>query len=153
MIKHYRWRPDTCACEINETYDTGTDTWDAEETYINPDGKVFNTYRCLAHEEITDAKELYGVLHKNPDGENRIKNELEAEFLKDNNIAQDVVGQDGNTIRQYKNGVEFNWSFSGTGRNRLLNVGIKGAIVPKSRKDSIKTFSDSKYGSTRVQIN
>lgn len=153
MIKHYRWKPDTCECSVNETHDPETNEWGAEETYTNPRGEVFNTVRCAAHSSILDANVLYGVLHKNPDGENKRKNQVERLLLGHDsikNLGLEQINADGAVV--FKNGVDMNWSFTGTGASRVLRISVSGVTLTTQQKNAIKSFADTKFGVGKTEI-
>lgn len=138
------WKPDTCGCEIEEVYN-GTD--------IVGGGQVLK--KCVAHAGVAD-NELYGVLYSNPDGENKRKNHLYRTLLgmeEVNGLALDEVKKDekGKDVGVgLKEGLEYEWSFSGTGKDRILTATVKGTTIQKTKKDSIKAHCDSKFGVGKV---
>lgn len=156
MIRHYRWKPDTCECVINQVHDDVLNLWSAEETFTNKQGKVFETVRCSAHASINDVEELYGVLYKNPDGENKVKNLMEKHFLEDSNagVSEEVddPSDSSKKIRRFKQGIKYTWRFEGTGKNRKLRCGIEGATMLKAKKDAIQNHADQAFGAGRVEM-
>lgn len=140
------WKPDTCGCEVEEIYN-GTE--------ITGGGVVLK--KCQPHASIPD-DELYGVLYSNVDGENKRKNQmlrilLGHEDIKDLGLEEAKVNDDGsdNGIG-LKKGIEYKWSFSGDGKDRVLNVEVKGANLLKAKKDEVKALCDTKFGSNKVNM-
>jgi hypothetical protein len=140
------WKPDTCDCIVEEIY---------QGTEIIGGGQVLR--KCEDHSTISDA-ELYGVLYANPDGENKRKNQMLRILLG----LEDVKGLGLEDVRKnadgsdaglgLKQGVEYRWSFEGTGKNRVLKVEVKGANLLKLQKDAIKDLCDKKFGVGKVEI-
>ena len=140
------WKPDTCGCEIEEIYN-GTE--------IVGGGEVLK--KCVAHTSVPD-DQLYGVLYSNPDGENKRKNQmlrilLGHEDIKDLGLEEEKTNPDGSSGGLgLKSGIDYSWSFEGTGKNRVLKVEVKGANLLKSQKDSIVALCDTKFGTGKVEV-
>lgn len=140
------WKPDTCECLIEEIYN-GKD--------IVGGGQVLE--KCLAHQNVPD-NELYGVLYSNPDGENKRKNQvfrilLGYESVKGLGLEEAKTDPEGNDVGLgLKKGIEYNWSFEGTGKNRVLKVDVKGASLSILQKAAIKTLCDTKFGVGKVEV-
>ena len=131
------WTPDTCpapGCIVEEIYDGAA---------IVGMGQV--VHKCEAHQNIPDA-DLYGVLYANPDGENKRKN----------NIFRALCGHEGLTLGtddgagQLKPGVEYVWSFSGTGATRVLTVQVTGITLSAQKKTALQNFCNTKFGVGKV---
>lgn len=121
------WSPDTCGCTVEEIYN-GTD--------IVGMGEVIK--KCAAHATVPD-NELYGVLYTNPDSEQKRKNLL-YKHLVETETGKDLP--EGG--RGLADGVKYNWSFTGKGKNRILEVFVDG-ITAKQTKD-IKTHVNNQFG-------
>ena len=140
------WKPDTCECEVEEIYN-GTE--------IVNGGQVLS--KCIAHQSVSDT-ELYGVLYANPDGENKRKNQmlrvlLGYESVKGLGLEETKKNQDGSDAGLgLKEGIEYKWNFEGSGKDRVLQVEIKGANLTKAQKDAIKDLSDTRFGVGKVGI-
>lgn len=139
------WKPDTCECVVQEVY---------EGTTIKGGGQVIK--KCTAHSSVAD-QDLYGVLYSNPDGENKVKNQmyrilLGYEEIKDLGLEEKVVKEDGSEVVEMKKGINYAWSFEGSDYNRKLKVEIKGVSLPKTKKDSIKALADNRFGNGKVEI-
>ena len=137
------WSPDTCGCTVEEIY---------EGTEIIGGGKVIK--KCNVHSSVPD-NELYGVLYSNPDGENKRKNLVHRILLGHDNPSfglEKKEMKDGQESVSLKEGVEYEWSFEGTGKNRVLNVSVKGAVLTEKHKSDFKDLCDAKFGRDKVKV-
>ena len=145
------WKPDTCECMVEEIYDGSN---------IVGGGQVL--HKCEAHRDVPD-DELYGVLYSTdltqpPTGENARKNMvlrilLGHEEIKGLGLEETKTNPDGSEAGLgLKAGVEYGWSFSGTGKDRVLRVEVKGATLTKAKKDSIRALCGRKFGVGKVEI-
>jgi hypothetical protein len=136
------WKPDTCGCCIEEIY---------EGTEIKGGGVVLT--KCPAHAAVPD-DELYGVLYANDDGENKRKNRLHAMLLGVHGPALSLnltePGPDGRP--RFKDGVEYEWSFTGEGKNRVLNVSVRGAVFTGQQRAALHNECETQFGSGKVQV-
>lgn len=105
------WQPDTCECIVEELY---------EGTNIIGMGEIVR--KCEAHQSVAD-EELYGVLYSNPDSEQKRKNGVHRELL------ESELGEDTPNGRDLAEGLSYEWSFEGEGKNRVLKVHIPGATA------------------------
>src|SRR3990167_1118752 len=131
-MREQEWGPDTCGCKIIETCEDET-------------SQVLSTrivLKCADHIDVPD-EELYGVLYSNPDGENRMKNEIESTLLghfelKDLGLHEKKFNKDGEgEYIGFKKGLKYLWSFSGKGKDRVFNFEIKGATLSPSQRKAI----------------
>jgi hypothetical protein len=149
MRIHYQtWVPDTCRCKVEEKHDLDIKDSPMELSRV--------IRKCPAHVSVAD-NELYGVLYSNPDGENKRKNQilrvlLEHEDVKGIGLATLRAASDGKIVPQLREGVEYAWSFTGEGKDRVLHVEIKGQEVQKAKKQEIKDYCDQKYGVGKVEM-
>lgn len=140
------WKPDTCDCLVEEIY---------EGTTIIGGGQVLR--KCPAHQDVSNS-ELYGILYSNPDSENKRKNIahrilLGQESIKDLGLEEMKKNQDGsNAGLGLKPGIEYSWSFTGTGKNRVLRMEVKGANLPQNKKDEITFLCVSKFGNGKIEL-
>ena len=141
------WQPDTCKCVVEEIY---------PENPGDPitGGQVL--FKCEAHADVPD-EELYGVLYANPDGENKRKNLMHRALLghdtvKGLGLEQRKQRPDGTEVTELKDGVEFDWSFEGQGKNRVLKVNVKGANLTSPQKAALRDLSEAKFGANKVSI-
>ncbi len=138
------WKPDTCECEVEEIYNGNQ---------IVGGGQVLS--KCSAHQSVAD-EDLYGVLYSNPDGENKRKNQLIRGLLGYEgfslNLHQNKAQADGQTIVDFKDGVSCSWSFTGTGKDRVLQVSVVGATLTTNQKNALKNFANTKFGVGKVEL-
>lgn len=148
-IQTEMWAPDTCGCKLHRICKY------VGEEYVC---QTFETKLCEAHEGLA-TEEIHDVVKV----ENTSKNLVEGELLKDTTLTDEIPDEGfgitpealsaGKTRpRKWKNGIKYDWSFSGTGKNRVLNVSINGATLSKSKKDEVKLFVDTKFGQGKVNI-
>ena len=113
------WKPDTCECLVEEIYNCAE---------IVGGGQVLK--KCIVHQGVAD-DELYGILYSNPDGENKRKNQvlnilLGYEAIKDLGLEEAKTNDDGSDGGLgLKNGLEYDWSFTGTGKDLGLSQATK----------------------------
>ena len=140
------WSPDTCGCKVEEIYDG---------TRIVGGGQVLK--KCPDHVDVPD-DELYGVLYSNPDGENKRKNQLYAMLVGSDSTVEDFgltetkLDAGGEERVDFKPGVKFDWSFTGEGKDRVLNVDVKGATLTAQQKASLGSKCSARYGNGKVVI-
>ena len=141
------WKPDTCECEVEEIY---------SGTTIIGGGKVLK--KCLAHTIVPDT-DLYGVLYSNPDGENKRKNQIHRALLGYDgdigglNLSEPKTNPDGSDGGLgLKTGIEYLWSFIGTGKDRVIRVELKGITLSPPQKTALRNFCNSKFGTGKVEI-
>lgn len=143
------WRPDSCGCEIHEIHNTN-DKQKVGEAIVQP----FIVNECEAHSGF-DMEETYDII-KN---EMLIKRDVMVELQNDGALGEDtpdeesgvdpgLLGAGKKRPRRFKKGVEFSYTFTGTGKNRVLNVEIKGAVLTKTQKDILR----SKFSSDKVSV-
>lgn len=137
------WQPDTCDCKVEELYN-GTE--------IVGMGEVIN--KCAVHASVPD-NQLYDVILNK---ENRVKNQmlrvlLGYEEIKDLGLEEAKTNDDGSSAGLgLKDGIKYDWSFTGEGANRILNVEITGTNLTKNQKDAIKALCDTKFGEGKVSL-
>lgn len=140
------WHPDTCGCVIDELCEGST--------IVGP-GRVLK--KCPPHAAIAD-EDLYGVLYANPDGENRRKNRLLRMLLGHDNpelnlgLSELRPAAGGRQALALREGVEFSWSFSGEGRDRVLHVSVPGAGLSAAKKSALQGACDIRFGAGKVQV-
>lgn len=128
-----RWKPDTCKCIILEDVINGVVTYNSHE------------FVCPEHVGLTEQK-----LATVPLEHNRRKNRVDG-LLKENLTALlTTTDADGNIV--YKNGITFNWSFSGVGESRVLNISISGVNLSTAQKNNIQSKADTLLGAGKVVV-
>ena len=119
-----RWSPDTCKC----VFDFEPDSNDGSNQILVG---VVNT--CLDHSGLS-GKILHQTVLKS---ENQKKNILHGKLLALDDMAEEVVQDDGNIVRKFKKGKGFDWSFTGKDDQRILNVTTKGYKLTDAQKNNI----------------
>lgn len=144
-ITYQNWSPDTCGCVVEEQWDK-----DASEN-----GTSFSKVikKCSAHSSVAD-NDLYGVLYSNPDGENKRKNRIRKFLVEDEglDLGELKTLEDKSTVRNFKDGIEMEWSFTGTGASRELVILVTGTTLDITKKDAIKNYCDTEFGVGKVTV-
>jgi hypothetical protein len=118
-----RWRPDTCGCVIIQTHDPAD--------LSVPIGLSHFERKCPAHSALNDAEAWEAVFDANV-GENRRKNRIRNRIFE-----------------QF--GVEIvSWSFSGTGKARVLTIVTSGLTA--NQRNAAQTWANTNLGAGRVVI-
>lgn len=107
------WSPDTCGCVLVERYDPDDASfiWECAEVKT----------KCTDHQSVPD-NELYGVLHQNPDGENKRKNQARGALLEADGMSEVRIDAQGNAYTGFIGSAEMFWRWEGTGKTRKLIV-------------------------------
>jgi hypothetical protein len=133
-----RYSPDTCSCVIEYSWDdtlSETNRVHTLSTYVN---------KCSAHTSLNNTQAWNAVFEENPR-----KNLSLGECLANGPSALfDTI--DG--TRQLKNGISFNWSWSGTAPDRVLTISFTGISLTTNQKNTIQTFLNNKFGANKVII-
>lgn len=139
------WKPDTCDCEIEESHNP------ADSSYGVKFSKIFS--KCPEHQSVSD-NDIYDIVYANSDSEQKRKNQLEGHLLETEalGLSEEVTQEDGSKIRQFKSGIKYEWSFTGEGANRILDVTMRGISMNAAALSAINVFAASKFGSNRVSI-
>lgn len=129
MQKITTWRPDTCGCEIEYSWD---DT-QSEDVRTHSAHKINKA--CEFHSGDKDTH--YGVVLD----ENKRKNLVYKDIIE--NISTAVTQkeqEDGTMVTVLKKGKEYKWSFDA---DRNLVVELIG--FTKQEKDALKVLTDQKF--------
>lgn len=139
------WTPDTCACKIEESHNP------SDSEYGVKFSKVLS--KCSDHQSLPDSA-IYSTIYANSDSEQKRKNGMHGYLLEtsDLGLSEEVVDDDGVTSRRFKPGITYEWSFTGTGSNRVLDINMKGASISLSAKNDITSFLTTKFGSDKVTL-
>ena len=111
-----RWIPDTCdqqsPCIVIEEYDDSV----PDEPFVC---KTVER-KCAVHQEVAD-NELYATIL----GENQRKNKMHGKLLETDGLFELVTNEAGDVRRKFVNDAEMEWSFTGTGKDRVLHVEVR----------------------------
>jgi len=139
-IKTTRYSPDTCGCVIEYTWDNTT----PESTRVH----TLDNYitKCPAHVSLaTDTDRWNAVFEENP----RKNIALESVLA---NSPTTALYDTLNGTRQFKQGINVNFSWSGTAPNRVLTLTITGISLTTNQKNTLRTALDTRFGSGKVLI-
>lgn len=128
MIKTTTWRPDTCDCELEYSWDDILD----ENTRTHTISKI---NKACSYHQIADKDKHYNIVLD----ENQRKNNLLGKILKNVPTAVDeIIQDDGSTTKQLKKGRQYKWSFDA---NRKLIVDLVGFTTKE--KTAIQTLANN----------
>lgn len=141
MAKHITtWKPDTCDCIIHYEWD---DSVPAEERVHTPvesvtthDGRVIPRHVCAVHAGTIENAGKEVEHHDKIKEENTRKNQVLGHILENSpDLTELVQKEDGSMVKEFKKGLAPEWSFDAS---RNLKVSLKGNILKKSDKDTLK---------------
>lgn len=135
-----RWRPDTCSCVY--VYE-----WDpllSVEQRVHTLKTVENV--CSFHSGYGTNQLKYDNALEN----NRRKNYTDQTFRETLSSVLATTDSSGNLV--WKNGITLNWSFSGTGDSRVLNVSVSGVILTTNQKNTLQNACNTKFGVGKVIV-
>lgn len=132
-----RWKPDTCECIIEYSWN------DAENENIRT-YTVHNISRsCFAHVNLADKIQHYEIV-KN---ENTRKNIIFGEILKNvSTVVEEITQEDGTRIKKLKPGLKYEWSFNA---DRKLIIDLVGFTL--TEKNTINNLANTLFPN-KVQI-
>lgn len=134
MLKTTRWRPDTCKCVIEYSWNTD----DPQETRTHSLSRIVS--KCSAHQFLTDGEVYVAVTDENP-RKNKVLGKIK-ELLPA--YIPTTVGPDGNPLDDYSKIV---WSFDA---QRVLDITIAGIKNPE--RNSLQGVADTMFGTGKVRI-
>ena len=134
-----RWRPDTCSCIVEYT-------WDDEVPAEQRTHTVSNYIKtCDFHLQLPDNDQKWNTVKE----ENQRKNLTLLETLTNGPAAlSDLV--EGSL--QLKQNVTYNFSWSGTAPNRVLTISFTGINLTTQQRNAIQNFLNNKFGVGKVII-
>lgn len=128
MIRKTTWSPDTCGCVFEYSWDDEV----PQELRTHTLSSVVK--KCEIHKEVAvDDVAFVSVLV-----ENQVKNKVLAEFIESHPEHVDEKDDgNGGTTKELKASVKYEWSFTGTGTERELQVDFVGANLKTSEKATL----------------
>jgi len=134
MKKITRWRPDTCDCEIDYSWDTD-DTKNEMTFTLEKFLKV-----CSAHSAEKDYNKLFEIVND----ENKRKN-FALKIILDNVdlVTENYTNLDGTTAKILKKGLSYKWSFDSE-RKLLIDI----SNFPAKSKTEIVDLLSREYGAS-----
>lgn len=139
MQKTTRWRPDTCSCDIEYTWDTD----EPQSSRTLTVSKVNN--RCTAHAALNLADTYVTVID-----ENKRKNLVRGSFLTEYPAIFGKEQEDGSF--DFKRGITINWSWSGSGDSRVLTILVVGYTLTTLQRTRLQQKADARFGVGKVII-
>lgn len=139
-IQTTRWSPDTCPCIIEYQWD---DT-QTESTRTHTIANVIN--KCAAHNTTADNNAHWNILMD----ENPRKNTTLGLALS--NLTSDIATTDAGGSLVLKSGITFNWSWTGTSPNRVLNISFTGVTLTTAKKNNLQTALNNQFGTGKVVV-
>lgn len=133
------WYPDTCDCVIQ---------FDDNVVLANGRNKVVQIHnQCPAHStpDLADKDAAYDITL----GDNQRKNIMHAHIM---NEFPGLVDDKGEKGRSLKEGINYKFSFEGTGKNRILNIELEGVALNAADRKRIKDLADTNFGNGKVTI-
>lgn len=136
------WTPDTCGCRFAQVVNGGVVELEAIDR------------KCSLHQSIADGDLYQHVLVR----ENQRKNAIRRELFE--NAALDLVemkigrvDSEGRVMQphlDFKNGIDWDWWFEGTGDTRVLKYTVTG--VDAKKLDDVHTAVAAKVGADDLAI-
>ena len=137
-IKTTRWKPDTCGCILEYTWDDAV----AQSSRTHTLSNFIN--RCSDHSSLANDTARYNaVMDENP----RKNTALQVALDNGPSTLYDLSG----TTRTLKPSVNYTYSWSGTAPNRTLTIGFSVALTT-TQKNTIRTALDTRLGTGKVLI-
>lgn len=149
--KTTRWQPDTCDCIIE--YDWDDETTEDEREHFNFRSLSFTEadvddgsgnlkmerrlVHCSHHHMLPHSEDR--ALHVL--AENQSKNLIHGFLQQHDKHGSDTLDSGGNPGRDLASHIEYIWSFDGQGKQRKLNIEIRGAKLTEEDKKAIESLS------------
>lgn len=140
VIRTTRWRPDTCDCIVEYTWDDAIPPENVTHTL-----DVVNR-RCIDHQHLATDTDVYNVLKE----ENPRKN-IAQQLLIDN-APTSIFDLNEDGVRVFKKGIVAQWSWSGLAPNRLMTISVTGVSLTTNQKNAIQTKLSERFGLNNVTI-
>ena len=139
-----QWSPDTCGCTIEYSWD------DSVSAELRTHSATRIVKACLAHDGLkNDTANHYDKVRN----ENVRKNKAHGQLLALSQIGDVVLQPNGETYFQLKNGITINYSFTGTGADRVLSVSVVGYNLSTTQKNTLTAWCETNLGVGKVIIN
>ena len=132
-----RWSPDTCQCELEYT-------WDDSVSETNRVHNFKSISKCSVHSAQADQTAYNTVFEENP------RKNITRQLCLDNGPAALFDTIDG--VRQFKNGISYNFSWSGVAPNRVLTISFTGITLTTQQRTTIQNVLNNRFGAGKVTI-
>lgn len=142
VIKTTRWSPDTCGCVIDYTWDDTTDL----DTRVHTVSNIVT--KCPAHQTLATKEQVYDAVYEK---ENKRKNGVLSASL-DNTPEGLLYELDARGQKLLKHGITYEFNFTGSAPNRILNIKFNGVTLTNQQKTAVQNKVDQLYGSGNVIV-
>ena len=140
MIKTQNWRLDTCGCVLEQEYDT---------VDYNATNKLKSIIKKCSDHSLVPDNSIYTVAIADLKRKNIVRKFLVQNFT---DLAGLKATSDGTQSLDFKDGIQFVWSFTGADQARILNVQIIGFNLKVAQKTQINTFCNATFGINKVVL-
>jgi len=132
------WSLDTCACQIELTYD---DTTPLDTRTYTPSNYI-NV--CSFHSGISDINTRHSTVVE----ENQRKNNARQTVL--DNAPTTIIDTMPDGTKQLKRGISIDFTVTGTAPNRVVTLTVTGINLTNQQKNNIQNFLDNRFGAGKV---
>jgi hypothetical protein len=134
-----RWSPDTCDCVIEYEFDADLD----ESSRTHTGNKVVKD--CPEHSGLGTPSSFFNAILD----ENQRKNITRQDLLENvGDLAESLP--DGGL--DFKNGISFSFSWTGSDADRVLHIQISGYTLTAPQRTTVQTILDGRFGAGKVVI-
>jgi hypothetical protein len=133
VTKTTRWSPDTCGCSVEFTWDTD----DPAENRTHSFKRV--VISCPAHEGLPTGQAMYDSVSEENPRKNKI---LDAFVQATDDIGESYTDDNGQPARKLKDNLDFEYVFTGTAPDRIIEVEFKDKLAGNTKVDIKKADSD-----------
>lgn len=129
--------PSTCSCGVILSWD--------DTTTNAPLSLVGFVFKDPAHSILDDATAFSAIMDEDDRKDNVLRGAI------DNLAAQ--LSSTGSAGGSLKDGITYNFSYTGTAPNRVLNVSFTGITLTNQQKRVAQTWCDNNIGVGKVVVN
>ena len=140
MIKTTIWRPDTCDCIVEYTWDNETTEDNRVHTFKNV------VRRCSAHDSVSHGKPVYDKVLSENDHKNKTLHEVSRQHKA---LHIETKDANGNVVGHIPDLENIGWSFDA---NRRLKIHIKTNKLSLVEKNKIKADVAKVVDATKFDI-
>ncbi len=137
MIKTTTWRPDTCGCELEYTWDSESDP----STRVHTGSNIVTV--CALHQGM-DTATHYSTVSEHNTRKNKIRAAIETNFPS---LFNTVTASDGSTSLTLKPQYGFAWKYD---ENHVLTITLSGFTT--NQKNTAQTWCNNNLGAGKVVI-
>lgn len=139
-IHRTEYRPDTCTCIIEYSWDDTVPPSSRTHTLTN------YILRCPEHSPLaTDSERFNTIFEENP------RKNIAWQSLLDNGPAAMTDIQENGT-KVLKRGITITWTWTGTAPNRVLTLTVTGFTLTTNQLNTAQNWLDNRFGVGRVIV-